>query len=164
MKMGRVMGDEGVLRRCSDVELSWLLMRELYRIYDHGGHSGRSVRAMVLEAGMAVGFRSLGDLGVPSCVDRDALAYEVARRGYAALQLTLFDELSFLTTEDYLRCVVMTVRSLHNMLPEPSTTEAFWIELLARLLQTERTRILAYDVHALIRESRNRTYREFVLR
>ena len=42
------------LEQCTDHQLAWLLMRELYRMYDHGGISSRCERSLVLESGIAV--------------------------------------------------------------------------------------------------------------
>lgn len=143
----------------SNLQLAHILMCRLYRHYDDGGHSHRSIRSQLLESGLRVCGKAKGP--APETLDPsfDELEQEIGARVPYELQLGLFQELSYVGTDDYLALVIRRVRELHLAQREPSLIEGRWIDLLAILLQVERRVIPVFPDSDIIWEGRNRCSR-----
>ena len=147
------------LEEHSDLEIAYLLLRELYRAYDHGGHSGRSVRSQVLEAGLAVCQNAIDRAVVRGDnAEYSAIAEVVAKRANRPYQLGLYDELEFLTTEDFILLSMVRVHELHYRQDDPGMFEGRLIALLLQLLQSAYHVPLPYTYMEIIREGRSRVF------
>jgi hypothetical protein len=156
------------------LHLTCIFMRNLWRHYDHGGHSMRSLKSQVLESALFL-------IELPSATDSPLFLYseetvinEASVRNNDPLQLSFAEDIGWLSFEEFVSLVAHVVQELEyleNPLKDDNSHEKRILETICLLLRTEaRSKYHSFDRDPLmvIREGAKRSqsrydYREFKL-
>ncbi len=155
------------LLRYRELTIAGILMRELYQIYDAGGHSGRSVKSQLLESALLLAprtsYRPKTHLVWSEFFEEISLVIRARKERRGSLQPLLITDLEHLSDEEYASLAISHVCALNATTdPEPSHIEILLLAKIAEVLRVEERMGQFHQISTsselLVREGRRRFF------